>query len=382
MSNGQTQGTQPKPSEPAAAKPVEEFEKLLNQPHRSVGVFGNPKEFVHAQRVAQLLVESKMMPEHMRGKENLSSAVIAVDIATRLNLSPQLVANQIYMVHERPAFSAQFMIAVMNTAADFGKVRYDMKEIGEKEITYSYTEGYGNQKQRKTSTVKIRDWQCTAWALEGEEKLPTGVNTLQKAKEAGLPILEGPSITCEMAIREGWWFKDGSKWPNMTQVMLRYRAAAFFGRLYAPELMMGLPTIEELEDMGPTNNGFAAPIFKSPDPATPAATTTASPAPQPALPAAATPPTTVDPPPPPAPTPPEAKTEPEKGSAGGFNPVKAVRGLCREAKLKEEVVIAFLIDMGSVPGNPASLEEVHLQNDKILTEVSNQWSDIVKRLKA
>ena len=35
----------------------------------------------------------------------------------------------------------------------------------------------------------------------------------------------------------------------MPQVMLRYRAASFFGKIYAPELLMGLRTVEEAEDI-------------------------------------------------------------------------------------------------------------------------------------
>jgi hypothetical protein len=48
---------------------------------------------------------------------------------------------------------------------------------------------------------------------------------------------------------EGWYSKAGSKWKTMPELMLRYRAAAFFGRLYAPEILMGMKTVEEIEDV-------------------------------------------------------------------------------------------------------------------------------------
>ena len=44
----------------------------------------------------------------------------------------------------------------------------------------------------------------------------------------------------EMAVKEGWYGKNGSKWQTMPELMLRYRSASFFGKLYAPELLMGL----------------------------------------------------------------------------------------------------------------------------------------------
>ena len=35
--------------------------------------------------------------------------------------------------------------------------------------------------------------------------------------------------------------------------MLKYRAAAFFGRLYAPEIMMGLYSADEVVDIAANN---------------------------------------------------------------------------------------------------------------------------------
>jgi hypothetical protein len=73
---------------------------------------------------------------------------------------------------------------------------------------------------------------CTAWA---------------KDKSDG-ETLEGPTVTMEMAKAEGWSTKSGSKWKTMPELMIRYRAAAFFGRLYAPELLAGLHHADEVED--------------------------------------------------------------------------------------------------------------------------------------
>ena len=61
--------------------------------------------------------------------------------------------------------------------------------------------------------------------------------------------LESPKITIGMANGEGWSKKNGSKWIHLKPLMLRYRAAAFLIRLYAPELTFGLHTREEMEDI-------------------------------------------------------------------------------------------------------------------------------------
>ena len=61
--------------------------------------------------------------------------------------------------------------------------------------------------------------------------------------------IEGPEVTLVMAKAEGWLDRDGSKWRTMPDLMLRYRAAAFFGRLYAPEMLLGMQTAEEAGDI-------------------------------------------------------------------------------------------------------------------------------------
>jgi hypothetical protein len=52
-----------------------------------------------------------------------------------------------------------------------------------------------------------------------------------------------------MAKKEGWATKSGSKWLTMADVMIRYRAAAFWGRLFAGDLLVGLQTQEEVIDV-------------------------------------------------------------------------------------------------------------------------------------
>jgi hypothetical protein len=79
---------------------------------------------------------------------------------------------------------------------------------------------------------EVDQYGCQAWAFD--------LATNDK--------LEGPKVTLDMAKKEGWFGKSGSKWQTMPELMLRYRAAAFFGRLYAPEIMMGMQTMEEVKD--------------------------------------------------------------------------------------------------------------------------------------
>jgi hypothetical protein len=56
-------------------------------------------------------------------------------------------------------------------------------------------------------------------------------------------------VTCDMAMAmaEGW--TRNAKYKSMPEHMLRWRSAAMLIRLYAPEVMLGMPVIEELETL-------------------------------------------------------------------------------------------------------------------------------------
>ena len=71
--------------------------------------------------------------------------------------------------------------------------------------------------------------------------------------------LEGPAVSIEMAKKEGWFGKSGSKWQTMPELMLRYRAATFFGRLYCPEITLGMKSMEEVIDVDATVDDASGP---------------------------------------------------------------------------------------------------------------------------
>jgi hypothetical protein len=60
--------------------------------------------------------------------------------------------------------------------------------------------------------------------------------------------LKGERITLEMAKKEGWSTKSGSKWLTMPGQMLRYRAASFWSRAYASDMSLGMYTQDEVRD--------------------------------------------------------------------------------------------------------------------------------------
>lgn len=161
------------------------------------GMWMDSNAFKMAQREATLLSTSSIVPKEYQG--NMSNCFIALDMAIRVNMSPMMVMQNLYIINGRPSWSSQFIIALINRS---GRYKTELQfEISGKGDTLS----------------------CYAWAED-----QNGHKT------------EGPIVTMAMAKAEGWVSKNGSKWKTMPEIMIRYRAASFFGRFNCPDLLMGI----------------------------------------------------------------------------------------------------------------------------------------------
>ena len=174
-----------------------------------IAPFANDTAFNTAQRVGKALASSSLVPETYRG--NLANVLIAMEVANRIGASPLAVMQSLYIVHGRPSWSASFLIATVNACGRFTPLRFET--IGDDPAKDDY---------RVRAVAKDKD---------SEE------------------ICEGPWITWAMVKSEGWHSKNGSKWKSMPALMFMYRAAAFWTRVYAPELSLGIHTAEEVQDM-------------------------------------------------------------------------------------------------------------------------------------
>jgi len=170
----------------------------------STDLFSDPAAFEHAQRVAKVFASSKLVPQHMQG--NTADCLIALQIARRLNEEPLTVMQQIYIVNGRPGWYTSYMISRVNRAGILkGPITWE--EAGEGDAL--------------TVTAKA------VLAATGEEIRA--------------------SADMRMAAAEGW--TKNAKYKSMPAHMLRWRSAAMLIRLYAPEVMLGMPAVEELETM-------------------------------------------------------------------------------------------------------------------------------------
>lgn len=79
------------------------------------------------------------------------------------------------------------------------------------------------------------------------------------------------------------------------------------------------------------------------------------------------------------PAPPANKPESE-----AFNPLKAIRLLCRNNKptIREGVLLGFLNEIGSTDGSAGSLEELQISQPSVIEKVINNWADISSKISA
>lgn len=176
--------------------------------YRPGEIFMSISAFEDAQRMVKPLANSDLVPDTFKGK--IGNCLIALEAAQRIGASPLQVMQNLYIVHGKPAWSSQFLVACINASRRFSPLRYKM-----------------------TGTKGNDDYGCIAWAKD-----------LQDGE-----ILESPEITIGTAKKEGWFSKNGSKWQTMPELMLRYRTATLFARLYAPELTMGIKTEDEAQEI-------------------------------------------------------------------------------------------------------------------------------------
>lgn len=186
---------------------------IRDQTAHAPTVFSSSQAFEEARNIARELQSSNTVPEAYRGEKGIGNILLALDMSRRMGIGVFAVMQSVNMIHGRPSIAANFLIGVVNSCNRFTPLRY--KFTGEP--------GSDN-----------RGCYCVA----------SDKNTGEE--------LVGTPVTIKMAKAEGWYGKTGSKWPNMPDQMLMYRAASFWTRVYCPEFSLGMQTIEEMQDIGPT----------------------------------------------------------------------------------------------------------------------------------
>ena len=154
-------------------------------------------------KLANNLAQGNSIPERFKGKPG--DILIGMDIAMRSNQPLAMILNNMYSVNGQIGWSGQYAIMAINNCHKFSPLKF----VFNKDKTSCYAQ---------------------ATRLSDNEVLTSEV------------------ISIELAKKEGWYDKKGSKWQVYPQQMMRYRTASFFTRAYCPEVLYGYQTQEELQD--------------------------------------------------------------------------------------------------------------------------------------
>ncbi len=175
------------------------------KPQQNFLVFDSIEHFEHALRMCKCLASANMLPKHFQGEQNIGNCMIALEIAHRGQLPVMEVLQNLIVVQGRTSWYATYIIGRINSCGLFSTLEWESENDG------------------------TANWRMRAKATE-----------LKTGKE-----LIGSWVSLQMARDEHW----GGKWQTMPEQMLRYRSAAFWQRLYAPNITMGIKDQYEVEDI-------------------------------------------------------------------------------------------------------------------------------------
>jgi len=171
-------------------------------------IFSTIEAFNDGQRIAKALSSADLVPQAY--KNNIPNTMIALEMANRINVSPFMVMQNLDIIRGKPSWSSTFIISALNSCGRFKPLRF---------------------------------------RFEGEEGSDEfGCRAVTQDLDSKEDII-GPLVDWTMVKAEGWLDKAGSKWKTMPELMFHYRAASFFGRIYAPDILKGMQTVEENIDI-------------------------------------------------------------------------------------------------------------------------------------
>ena len=185
-----------------------EIQELVASPQPElapVTVWTDKKQFDQLLRAANMLSQTSIIPATYQGKPQ--DCFVALEMATRMGVSPLVVMQNMYVVKGKPAWAGQACTMFINSCGKFTQVKHVY--TGEKG-----TDGRG----------------CYVTAT----RISDGIQ------------VNGVEVTMAMAKAEGW--TSNTKWRTMPELMLAYRASAFFARVHCPEALMGVQLADEIYD--------------------------------------------------------------------------------------------------------------------------------------
>jgi len=155
--------------------------------------------------MATALSRSNIIPKAFQGQA--ANCFVALDMANRMGASPMEIMQNIYVVHGTPGFSAKYAIAMANRSGIFkGPICFEERGSG-------------------------ANLEVEAFAI---------------VRETGQRV----SFTASMAMAKAEKWDSNPKYKGpLAATMLRYRSATLLIRTTCPEVLLGMQTADEVEDV-------------------------------------------------------------------------------------------------------------------------------------
>lgn len=211
--------------------------------------FFDAQQFEVMQKISTMFSNSELVPDMYRSSEKVSEAkasancMIALSLAQRMGADALMVMQNLVIIYGRPSWSSKFLIATVNTCGRFDAIKY--RSVNKGKLGTIQMKSYIDKLAPGTA-IKVKTELLTPFDASNIDNIEMVAYSVERS--TGEELI-GSTVSILMAIQEGWYTKNGSKWVTMPEKMLKYRAASFWVNEYAPEISMGMKTEEEAYDI-------------------------------------------------------------------------------------------------------------------------------------
>ena len=176
---------------------------------RELTIWNDKDTFKNYFEIAQYLAKSELIPQAYRGKP--ADIVIAASMGDRIGIDAYTVMASSQIINGNFSWKGKACKSMIDGCGLFMNSNY----------------------------IEVVEREKDSWGYY-----------LEATRKSDGAIVRGVTVTIAMANLEGW--TRNAKWKSMPELMLKYRAAAFFMRTECPAISMGFLTSEEVEDIAPS----------------------------------------------------------------------------------------------------------------------------------
>lgn len=135
-------------------------------------------KFEHCYRIAEAMSRASLIPQHLKGgtkEETAANCFLVVNQALRWHMDPFLIAPETYAIQGKLGYQGKLVAAVINTRAGLAdKLRYDFSgEKGTDNFTVTVSGRFEGEAEPRTVSVSVgmAKTQNQMWTKDPEQKL-------------------------------------------------------------------------------------------------------------------------------------------------------------------------------------------------------------------